>query len=674
MGSRAGLVLVALVAGLLAAGPADAAGLKLFHDSFSTAYRSPFGAVRAGSKVTLRLRVTGTKPSSATLHFGKRYVAMHRRGAIWSATAATPSTPGILTYDFRVRAGRRTVWYGDNGDADVLRGGTGITTSQEGIPFTITAYASSFTTPAWEQGAVVYSIFPDRFRNGDPTNDYCRPGSTTGCPVFYGDTPARGHLTWNEPVDTPPPWNRDFFGGDLKGIEQKLDYLHSLHVDAIWLNPIFMARSNHRYDTDDYMHVDPALGSDAEFERLVSDARDRGIRVILDGVFNHASSDSVYFDRYHRYPTDGACESTSSPYRSWFKISGGTPCTDSSYVGFAGLSQMPVFEHDNAGVKDFFFRKPDAVAKHWLGLGAFGWRLDAAQEIDHSWWREFRSALKPEFADAPLIGEVTATATDATDYLLGNELDGVMNYRFRADALGFAAGAPISDNNGAAGAPLTPSKLGHALTAIWEEYPQQAAAASFDLIDSHDTARALNSLSTPSDSGLTEPRQRLKLAALLQYTWVGAPMVLYGDEVAIDAPGSDPFPRAPYPWSDQSGSPSVYGPPDLGVLDFYTRLGQLRADLPVLRHGGFASLLTGDTSKASDDNDVYAFLRSGGADKPVIVVLNKGSSDEEASIPVRGAYPNGTTLQDMLVGGSYSVTGGSVSVKVSPRSGLVLVG
>ncbi len=264
--------------------------------------------------------------------------------------------------------------------------------------------------------------------------------------------------------------------------------------------------------------------------------------------------------------------------------------------------------------------------------------------------------------------------TDAIDYLLGNELDGVMNYRFRADALGFAAGAPISDNNGAAGAPLTPSKLGHALTAIWEEYPQQAAAASFDLIDSHDTARALNSLSTSSDSGLTEPRQRLKLAALLQYTWVGAPMVLYGDEVAIDAPGSDPFPRAPYPWSDQSGSLSVYGPPDLGVLDFYTRLGQLRADLPVLRHGGFASLLTGDTSKASDDNDVYAFLRSGGADKPVIVVLNKGSSDEEASIPVRGAYPNGTTLLDMLVGGSYSVTGGSVSVKVSPRSGLVLVG
>jgi glycosidase len=282
--------------------------------------------------------------------------------------------------------------------------------------------------------------------------------------------------------------------------------------------------------------------------------------------------------------------------------------------------------------------------------------------------------LKPEFADAPLIGEITASATDATDYLLGNELDGVMNYRFRADALGFAASTPISDNNGAAGRPLTPSKLGHALTALWEEYPQQASASSFDLIDSHDTTRALSSLTAPSDSGLTEARQRLKLAALLQFTWVGAPMVLYGDEVAIDAPGSDPFMRAPYPWSDQSGDLSVYGPPDLGVLDFYTRLGRMRAQLPALRQGGFRSLLTGDTSKASAAGDVYAFLRSGGAGKPVIVVLNKGAGEEAASIPVQGAYANGTALQDALAGASYSVTGGSVSVTVPPRNGLVLVG
>ena len=658
MGSR---LLVAFAIALAAPASAQAAGVKLFHDTFSAAYRSPFGAVPAGSRVTLRLRVTRGKPRSVAVHVGKRFVPMRRRGSLWAATVATPTTPSIVDYDFRVRIGKRTLWLGDDGSADVVRGGTGVTTAQEQLPFTITAYAPSFTTPAWERGAVVYSLFPDRFRNGDPSNDYCRPGSTTGCPVFYGDTPAKAHLTWNEPVESPPPFNRDFFGGDLGGVQDKLPYLKSLGVDAIWLNPIFQARSYHRYDTDNYMHVDPALGGDAAFASLVAAARAPGIRLILDGVFNHASSDSLYFDRYHRYPGDGACESTSSPYRNWFQIQGSTPCTDSDYASFAGVSSLPVFKHDDPGLEDFLFRGNDAVAKHWLGLGASGWRLDAAQEIDHSWWRDFRTAVKAAFPDAPLIGENTAGPADSTEFLLGNELDGVMNYNFREDALGF-----VHD--------YTPSKLAHALMALWEGWPKEAVAASFDLIDSHDTERALSSFTEAGDTGLTEARQRLKLAALLQYTWVGAPMLLYGDEVAINAPGSDPFNRAPYPWSDASGNLALYGPPDLGVLDFYTRLGRARAELSGLRDGGFSTLLTGDTTKPPGDNDVFAFLRSGAGAKPVIVVLNKGAMQEQASIPVRGAYANGATLEDALGGGSFTVSAGSVSVTVAPRNGLVLVG
>lgn len=679
MGSHIRLALLA-VAVLAAPGQAaaSATAIRLFHNTFDSAYRSPGGAVPAGSRVTLKLRVTGAKASRVSLHVAvgsakpKNYT-MRRRGQLWSYALRTPTTPAVVNYDFRVRVGRRTLWYGDNGSDDLLRGGTGIATATEQVPFQITAYAPSFTTPAWLHGAVVYSIFPDRFRNGDPTNDYCRAGSTTGCPVFYGDTPADVHATWSEPVEDPNgpggAFNRDFFGGDLQGVTQKLDYLKGLGVDAIWLNPIFMARSNHRYDTDNYMHVDPSLGGDSAFAVLVAAANTTGIRIILDGVFNHASSDSVYFDRYHRYATDGACESTSSPWRSWFKISGGTPCTSSDYDGWNGNDTLPVFQHDNAAVKDFFFRGPDAVAKHWLALGAAGWRLDAAQEIDHSWWQEFRAAVKAAAPDAPLIAEDTAGPADATSFLLGNEFDGVMNYRFRVDDAGFVR--TTSDQGITA---LTPSRLDHSLAAMREEYPPQASSDSFNLIDSHDTARALNLFVEPGDHGLVEARERQRLAALLQFTYIGAPMILYGDEAGINAPGADPFNRAPYPWTDVSGDPGLYGPPDQTMLDYYTRLGRLRAQLPALKDGSFSTLLTGDTSGASGDSDVYAFVRAGGADKPVIVVLNKGSASESGTVPVRGTYPNGATLVDALGGSSATVDGGAVSVSVPARGGLVLVG
>jgi cyclomaltodextrinase / maltogenic alpha-amylase / neopullulanase len=645
MGSK---VVAAIAVALVFAAPANAA-VRLFHDTFSAQYRSPFGAVPAGSKVTLRLRVTGAKPTSVALHVGKAFHAMRRRGTMWTSVLTTPSTPQIVNYDFRVRFGRRTLWYGDNGSADVLMGGTGVTSSLEGVPFAITAYAPSFTTPAWAQGAVVYEIFVDRFRNGDPSNDYCRAGSPARCPTFYGNIPARLHPSWNEAVDENPPdiHNRDFFGGDLEGIQQELPYLKSLGVDAIWTTPIFMARSNHRYDTDNYTQVDPSLGGNSAFASLASAMKAGGMHWILDGVFNHASSDSLYFDRYHRYSTDGACESTSSPWRSWFQFSSQhVPCDQNDYVQWNGIDTLPVFNHDNQEVKDFFFKAPDGIAERWLAAGASGWRLDAADQIDHAWWREFRTAVKAAYPDAPLIAEDTGGPADATDFLLGNELDGVMNYRFRDDANAFVTGG-------------SGAQLAHALLAMAQEYPTQALAVSFDLIDSHDTQRALATYGGDT----AEAKQRLELAALLQYTWVGAPMTLYGDEVAINAPGNDPFNRAPYPWPDASGDVSLYGPPDLGVLHVYMQLGQIRSQLPALRQGSFTSLYA--------SSNVYAFLRSGGAAKPVVVALNNSASIATAQIPVKGV--TASTWTDALSGKTFS-GGGRLNVTIPPRGGLILVG
>ena len=685
-------VAITLALAVLAAAPAaGAARLRLLHDTFNSLYRSPFGAVPTGTKVTLRLRATGAKVRAVTLvavrtdpatsASSPSSVRMRRRGSLWSATLPAPAKPAIVLYTFRVRTARGVVWYGDDyggeGD-DVHEGGTGHTSTLQPAGFRLTVYDRAFTTPSWLRGAVAYSIFADRFRNGDPTNDYCRAGSTTGCPIFYGNVPAAAHATWNEPIEDSHAtgvFNRDFFGGDLAGVTGKLDYLKSLGVDAIWLTPIFTARSNHRYDTDDYMHVDPALGGDAAFAALAAAAHARGIHLILDGVFNHTSSDSLYFDRYHRYPTVGACEAPSSPYRSWYLISGNAvPCE--TYATFGGFDTLPQLDHAAQQVREFIYRGPASVVCHWDNAGADGWRLDAAQEIAHDWWRDFRSSVKSYAPDGPLVGEITAGPADATPYLLGNELDGVMNYRFRVAANGFARATNYSDANGDIPA-LTPSRLDHALRVVLQDYPLQAMQSSFDLVDSHDTNRLLFVLTEPGDS-LAVAKERQRLAALLQFTWVGAPMIYYGDEAGINAPGKnslgDPYNRAPYPWTDESGNVGTYGPPDQAMIDYYARLARIRRELPALRGGVVKTLLTGDTTRSKGDNGVYAFLRSGDAAKPVVVVLNKGVSGVTMSVPLQGAYRSGTVLEDAIGDGKFTVSGRAVSLTVPARGGLVLSG
>src|SRR6266545_5365075 len=376
MGSRATLAAVALT--IAAFAPAPAAGatqVRLFHDSFSSAYRSPAGAVPTGTKVRLRLRVTGAKAKSVLLRIADRRLKMRRSGSFWTVTYRTPAKPSLVSYSFRVQTARGVYWYGDyDCGTDIHKGGQGKTTRQPFDSFHLTVYDRAFTTPAWLQGAVVYEIFADRFRNGDPSNDYCRAGSSAGCPTFYGDVPAILHPIWNEAVE------------------------------------------------------------------------------------------------------------------------------DSRATGVARLT-----------------RRGQGYAP-----------------------------------DAPLIGEDTAGPVDASPYLLGTELDGVMNYRFRDIALGFVRPTNWTDSSGTIPA-LRPREAAHALQAVLEDYPRQAAAVSFNLLDSHDTNRALFVLTEPPYIA----SQRLRLATLLQFTAFGAPMVYYGDEVAINAPGKsgfgDPYNRAPYPWADASG-------------------------------------------------------------------------------------------------------------------------
>lgn len=686
-----------------------ASGLR--HDTFDAAYRSPGGAVPAGTPVTLKLAAAGyanavdlvvykylaaTDSTEPAATYPMAYAAA---SGTWTLTYTTPSVPSIVYYKFKITGAAGDVsWYSDayiDDHDNISQGGTGTQSATEPqTSFQLTVHDPKFTTPSWLADATIYQIFPDRFRNGDPTNDYCTPGTTTGCPSFFGGSQAiRAHTTWNEAIcdprttACPNEYGNQFYGGDLKGIQDELPYLKSLGVNTLYLTPIFQGSSNHRYDTSDYLTVDPALGGNAAYASLIAAANSKGIRIILDGVFNHTSSDSVYFDRYHRWSSDGACESLSSTYRPWYEWNDDTiPCTDASYNGWFGYKSLAVLKDDSAAVRNYVYRDntstgsaTDSVMATWYKAGTAGWRFDVADEISHDWWHDARPYAKRAKSTGPLVGEVWY---DASKFLLGDQLDSVMNYRFRKNILGFARGAGFKDNdnngtNEIAG--LSPSRFDAALAAVREDYPLAAAKAMMNLVDSHDTNRALYLLTLQGDTGLTQAKERLKLTSLFQFAYLGAPTIYYGDEAAIDAPSmangsngpeDDPYNRAPYPWADAAGNTDVYGPADAGMIAWYTKLAQIRRANPSLRTGSFTTLLTGDTTAATGDNDGYAFARTGGG-QTTVVALNNGTTSNTLTIPAPSTYAEGTVLVEALTGTTVTVTGGTIAWTLAPRSGAI---
>ena len=698
---------------------ADKAGF--FHNTFDPFYRDQEGAVPENTQVTLRFRTlhssgiwgvtvraylfdTGsghtTGPVDTPTAFDQNFSINGTEYDAWKVTLAMPSTPTVYYYKFKINRDQTNGWYSDDyvDDNDNLhKDGTGTATDGEPFPsFQITVYDPTFQTPTWLQNANVYHIMPDRFRNGDQANDYCRPGAATGCPVYYGSQQAFTYNLWNTQICDPRSqtsgclneFSNQFYGGDLLGVQDELDYIQSLGIDTIYMNPIFSARSYHRYDTDNYLHIDPALGGDAAFISLSTELQRRGMQVILDGVFNHASSDGMYFDRYDRIggtaPNIGACLSLASQWRTWFNFTDtNVPCQSADYIGWFGLDSLPTFNHGIDAVKDFFYRAPGNVTQHWLAQGASGWRFDVADDgnFPHSWWVDYRTHAKTYNSNGPLIGEIWP---NASQWLAGDQMDAVMNYRFRKNITGFVRNAEWHDdnNNGSNDIPgLTPSQFDNAIRAVRDDYPPQATAAMLNLLDSHDVNRALYVMTELGDNGLVEAKQRLELAALFQFSYVGAPMVYYGDEVAVNSPSlassangpiGDPYTRPPYPWLDQPGDPTIYGPPDTSVEAYYTKLAHLRKQYPLLRNGSFVTLLTGDTQEAGTAPNTYAFARvlDGNA---AAVALSNGSVNNAAVIPVGGLFSDGTQLQDAISGATYSVSGGNVAVTLAPFTGVLLL-
>jgi glycosidase len=664
----------------------------LRHDSRDTLYRTPRGAVPSGTGVTLRFRTFHDDVTSVRLRLfdvndsAQRLVNMSRAASdvscyqaslaaetcdYWQARLTNPA-PNNLWYRFIVTDGSKTAYYAD--DTPALDGGVGAPSDDQlDRSWALMVYDPSFAAPTWAKDAVIYQIFPDRFRNGDRSND-----PKTGDPRYDEPVVKRswsqlpeGYCRGYSTGCSEGPRGRDYFGGDLDGVLAKLDYLKELGVNTIYFNPIFTAKSNHRYDTADYRRIDPYLGTLGDYQKLVQQAGQRGIRVVLDGVFNHMSSDSSFFDRYHHYSTTGACESVSSQYRSWFTFtSQHVPCGSGDYVGWFGFDSIPVLNKSNAAVKDYFVTGTDSITSLWLDRGAAGWRLDVMGDgsFPGAYWNDFRRVVKTTHPQALIIGELWQKDTTLLRFLRGDRADSTMNYRLRDAVLGFLAPQGF-DSKGFAdsGHSLSASQFAGRLASVREDYPDAAYYSLMNLLDSHDTARLLWQL-TPGGENRAEKeenaanvgagKQRVRLASLIQYTLPGAPTVYYGDEVGMTG-ADDPDDRRTYPWTDTGGSP------DTALYAHYKSLAALRKGTPALVGGDFRVLLADDAANA------VAYGRKTGS-QAAIVALNRGGSAQTLHVPVAGYLPDGTAFHAVFGSGGGTVSGGELLLDVPALSGIVV--
>ena len=640
---------------------------EIYHDSTQLLFRDPQGAIPANGSAALRLRTCHDDAQSVEIWVWKTGDPLNAPSFQYAASVAFTDPngydfweyqvpgPGQLIdqwYQFRVVDGTRSGYYhvlsGSNnsgpGDwSDALLN----------LSWKLPTSVADYTVPSWMQDAVIYQIFPDRFRNGNPSND---PGSSR---VVYGPETCGGgtcqwsqHANWNDSPVVSPNYGINYFGGDLQGVIDKLDYLQTLGVNVIYFNPIFEASSNHGYDTNDYYSIRQIFGDETLFGNLITQANSRGMRVILDGVYNHAGSDSKYMDGYglDRWPSDtGACESASSPYRSWFTPGGnGSGCAgDWKWKGWYGYETIPELIENDA-VKNFFYRGASpqspggvSVTEYWIDRGIAGWRFDVAQDITLDWWADMRPYVKTQYGsdEVLMLGEVTGGCDWGLyrSYLTKNGLDSVMNYCFRDWTAGFANGG-------------SPSNFDNAFNNFRSQLPRSPFYALMNLISSHDSPRMLNLLNGD--------KARLKLAVILQMTLPGAPSIYYGDEVAL-AGGGDADNRRTYPWADLGGSP------DANMLEHFTELVGIRNNHPALRGGEVNTLLI------SDAQNLYSYIRWN-ENETLVVVLNNGGSMQSAVVPVGSYLSDGAVLTDLLNGGTVTVSNGEINLSVSGLWGAIL--
>ncbi len=604
----------------------------LLFDPRDERYKSPYGAVSAGTVVHFALRPERAQAFSRavlTARFESRANELVRIFLPWSGrdgerdvfagSLPTGDYVGLIFYSFRLEGlDGRTRTLGE---------------------YQLTVYDGCEQVPAWFGEGTCYQIFPDRFRRSRIPD----PGGMVGGRSV--------HAAWQEEPEYRPDArgevrNRDFFGGDLKGVLEQLPYLQSLGVETLYFNPIFEAAENHRYGTADYEHVDPMLGCDADFSALCRAAHARGMRVILDGVFNHTGFVSRYFNGDGFYPQPGAAQSRQSPYYPWFHFQHWPDRFDSWW----GIYTLPAVNEGEDSYRDYIIRGEHSIVRRWLQAGADGWRLDVADELPDDFIRELHQAVRAADPNAVVIGEVWEDGSTKIAYgvrrrhILGGHCDGLMNYPFRNGLISFLLGADAAC-------------FRDAMETLRENYPPFAFASAMNFLGTHDTPRILTLLGVGSDCRENTKAwranfrmdagqralalARLRLGALVLFAFPGAPTIYYGDEAGMEG-FEDPFNRRTFPW----------GAEDKALTAWYAALGQARKSLLPLRRGDLRWLRA--------EGRVLAFSRTWEGET-VIAAVNAGDAPEQ--LPLDGAF------RDRMSGERFTDT-----VPLPPLTGRLLTG
>ena len=606
-----------------------------YFNSRETDYRNPVGAIACGTGVHFRIVLPRDLKCSGAFLSLKDDMGGDTNiyGMFWAGMVGDDHEQwecdvnvnriGLYWYHFGLETchGRRYIMKGGFGE--------GYLGMSECEPrYQLTCYDADFKTPDWLPGGIMYQIFPDRF--------YFSGEKKEG---IYPDKKIQED--WNNIPDWRPNGfgmitNSDFFQGDLKGIQMKLPYLQELGVTCIYLNPIFEAYSNHRYDTGDYEKIDPILGTEADFKELCAEAKKLGIRIINDGVFSHTGSDSKYFNREGRYQSNGAYNSMSSPYYTWYKFIQ----WPNIYNSWWGFNTLPEVEELSNSFNEYI-NGENGIVRKWIKNGNSGWRLDVADELPDEFIEHIREAIKAEDSEALLLGEVWEDASNKESYgsrrrfLYGKELDSVMNYPFRDAILGF-----LDCGDG--------KYMLEMIMTIVENYPRPVLRSLMNHLGTHDTERVITLLAGErlygrgrewQASTMLSPEQReyglrrMRLASGILYTLPGVPCIYYGDEVGVEG-YKDPFNRRTFPWGHE----------DKDLLQWYKDLGKMRHSC--------SCLVDGDLIDYNSEGRTMAYLR---ADENDMLLCVFNAADYTITFRVPDEFIGGETFMNTNLDGNELV-------------------